>query len=74
MLATSSPQSTTTIDSHMYRNFLVAMDDSSYAKQGMSMAVQLARLTTGSKITGIHVNPSSLFESRLSRLEEGLPS
>jgi hypothetical protein len=61
------------VDSPMYHNLLVALDASAHTSQCMTMAVELAGLTPGSKITGIHVNPSHLQEERLRSQEETLP-
>ena len=68
-----SPSSTTIEEITLYRRFLVALDSSQHANQGLQQAIDLAGFTKGSTLTGIHVYAAQLHDDRFRQMEGGLP-
>jgi nucleotide-binding universal stress UspA family protein len=57
----------------MYKNVMVALDNSEWSNHAMKLAVELAS-TTGAKLTGNHVYAARLHGDRFNQLEPGLPA
>jgi nucleotide-binding universal stress UspA family protein len=55
-----------------YHNLMVAVDNSRWPGCAMDLAVDLAR-TAGAKLTGNHVYPARLHDTRFKQLKPGLP-
>lgn len=53
-----------------YKNILVALDGSFYSKNCLAKAVELAALTPGARITGVHVTTSARNNPVLQIIEE----
>ena len=70
---TKSSQSTSVDAIRLYHHLLVALDSSEYANHGLQQAVELARMTPGARLTGIHVYAAQLHDNRFRQMEGGLP-
>lgn len=57
----------------LYRQILVALDSSDHANAGMDVTLQLAALTEGASITGVHAYAAKLHDVRFRQMEGGLP-
>ncbi len=57
----------------LYHSILVALDSSDHANTGMDISVELAGLTEGAAITGVHAYAAKLHDVRFRQMEGGLP-
>lgn len=57
----------------LYEHILVALDSSDHANTGMDVTVELAGLTNGAQITGVHAYAAKLHDVRFRQMEGGLP-
>jgi len=57
----------------LYHAILVALDSSDHANTGMDICVELAGLTEGAHITGVHAYAAKLHDVRFRQMEGGLP-
>ncbi len=57
----------------LYHSILVALDSSDHANSGMDVCVELAGLTEGAHITGVHAYAAKLHDIRFRQMEGGLP-
>ena len=55
-----------------YHNLMVAVDNSECSGCAIDLAIDLAK-TAGAKLTGNHVYPARLHDTRFKQLEPGLP-
>lgn len=72
----ASPLTLTLTESNqlsLYRQILVALDSSDHANAGMDVTLQLAALTEGASITGVHAYAAKLHDVRFRQMEGGLP-
>lgn len=56
-----------------YRSILLALDSSDHANHGTRMALALAALEPGARVTGAHVYAAALHDLRFRQMEGGLP-
>lgn len=61
------------LDTHLYRRMLVALDSSDHANAAMENAAELAKLADAPVITGAHVYAAKLHDLRFRQMEGGLP-
>lgn len=57
----------------LYRHILVALDSSDHANASMDITLELAGLTAGAQITGVHAYAAKLHDVRFRQMEGGLP-
>jgi len=57
----------------LYQHILVALDSSDHANAGMAITVEVAGLTEGAQITGVHAYAAKLHDVRFRQMEGGLP-
>lgn len=60
-------------DLSLYQHILVALDSSDHANSGMDISVEVASLTDGARITGVHAYAAKLHDLRFRQMEGGLP-
>jgi len=60
-------------DLSLYAHILVALDSSDHANTGMDISVEVASLTDGAQITGVHAYAAKLHDLRFRQMEGGLP-
>ncbi|OGS90091.1 MAG: universal stress protein UspA [Gallionellales bacterium GWE2_58_10] len=61
------------LDAHLHRRILVALDSSDHANAAMENAAELAGLVGNPVITGAHVYAAKLHDMRFRQMEGGLP-
>ncbi|MBI1887603.1 MAG: universal stress protein [Nitrosomonadales bacterium] len=61
------------LDAHLHRRILVALDSSDHANAAMENAAELAALAEEPVITGAHVYAAKLHDMRFRQMEGGLP-
>lgn len=61
------------LDTHLHRRILVALDSSDHANAAMENAAELAGLVDAPVITGAHVYAAKLHDMRFRQMEGGLP-
>src|SRR3989338_3873926 len=61
------------LDAHLHRRILVALDSSDHANAAMENAAELERLVDNPGITGAHVYAAKLHDMRFRQMEGGLP-
>ena len=61
------------LDAHLHRRILVALDSSDHANAAMENAAELAALVDSPVITGAHVYAAKLHDMRFRQMEGGLP-
>lgn len=61
------------LDAHLHRRILVALDSSDHANAAMENAAELAALAEAPVITGAHVYAAKLHDMRFRQMEGGLP-
>ena len=61
------------LDAHLHRRILVALDSSDHANAAMENAAELAALVEAPVITGAHVYAAKLHDMRFRQMEGGLP-
>ncbi|MDA9982701.1 universal stress protein, partial [Gammaproteobacteria bacterium] len=73
MTAQSTASVTAVPEAELYRRVLIALDSSDYANQALDMGIAVAKLTTGSGVTGVHAYAAKLHDVRFRQMEGGLP-
>ena len=73
MTTQSIASATAAPEAELYRRVLIALDSSDYANQALDMGIALAKLTTGSAVTGVHAYAAKLHDVRFRQMEGGLP-
>ena len=61
------------LEAHLHRRILVALDSSDHANAAMENAAELAALAEEPVITGAHVYAAKLHDMRFRQMEGGLP-